>query len=145
MAHDKNAKVLVIQGAGMDLRGTSQIEIFGPETLDEINAQILHHAEALGLTVEIVQSNDEQALVRKLRSLRSDDFAALIINPGGFTATQGQLPEAISALGIPAYEVHASNPAAREVRSTLLPVCQGGVCGFGYAGYAMVLQAISSS
>ena len=138
-------KVLVIQGAGMDLRGKTQVEIFGPETLDEINAQISQQAKALGLAVEIFQSNDEQEVISKLRGLKSGDIDALIINPGGFTAIEGQLPETVSSLGVPAFEVHASNPAARDVRSKLLPVCQGGVCGFGYAGYGMVLQAISIS
>ena len=138
-------KVLVIQGAGMDQRGRSQIEIFGPETLEEINAQILLHGKALGLEIEIYQSNDEDAMVGKLQRLEQSEIDALIINPGGFTTTEGLLPEAIRELEVPAFEVHASNPAARGVRSTLLPVCKGAVCGFGYAGYAMALQAISEA
>ena len=138
-------KVLIIQGAGMDQRGKSQIEIFGPETLEQINAQILLRGEALGLDVEIYQSNDEEAVVGKLQQLKKGEIDALIINPGGFTATEGLLPETVGALDVPAYEVHASNPTARGVRSTLLPVCKGAVCGFGYDGYAMALQAISET
>jgi 3-dehydroquinate dehydratase-2 len=136
-------KILVIQGAGMDVRGQTQVEIFGPETLDEINTQILDCAQALGLDVEIYQSNDEDQVATKLQG--AQEFDALIINPGGFTTSQNQLPEAIGQLDIPVYEVHASNPASRGVQSTLLPMCRGAVCGFGYAGYAMVLQAIHDS
>ena len=133
-------KILEIQGAGMDMRGRTQVEIFGPETLDEINAQIVDHAQRLGLDVEIFQSNDEGQVVEKLQGVQEID--ALIINPGGFTTSQNQLPRVIEQMRIPAYEVHASNPASRGVQSTLLPLCQGAVCGFGYAGYAMVMQAI---
>ena len=135
-------KVLVIQGAGMDMRGKSQLEIFGPETIEEINAQILAHARTLGLEVEIFQSNDEDRVVAKLEAADPAEFAALLINPGGFTTTTGPLPEAVQRLAFPAYEVHASNPASRGVKSTLQPVCQGSICGFGYGGYQLCLQAI---
>jgi 3-dehydroquinate dehydratase-2 len=138
-------KVLVIQGAGMDQRGKSQVEIFGPETLEQINAQILQHAKSLGIEVEIYQSNDEDEVVARLRRLETGEIDALIINPGGFTATEGTLPQTVSELAVPAFEVHASNPTARGVQSTLLPVCKGAVCGFGYAGYAMALRAISGT
>jgi len=138
-------KVLVIQGAGMDQRGKSQVEIFGPETLEQINARILQHAESLGIEVEIYQSNDEDEVVAKLQQLEAGEIDALIINPGGFTATEGMLPQTVSELAVPAFEVHASNPTARGVQSTLLPVCKGAICGFGYAGYAMALQAISGT
>jgi len=136
-------RVLVVQGAGMDLRGTSQVEVFGPETLAEINAGIEAHAAALGIEVEIVQSNDELEVVGRLESASPDAYAAMIINPGGFTATTGPLPETIRNLPFPAFEVHASNPAARGVRSTILPACRGAIAGFGYAGYRLALEAIS--
>jgi len=136
--------VLVVQGAGMDQRGRMQVEIFGPETLPEINAGIEAHARSRGIDVEIVQSNDEVEVVARLRSADPAAYDALIINPGGFTTTSGPLPEAIRDLPFPAYEVHASNPAARGVRSTILPVCRGAVSGFGYVGYRLALEAIAS-
>ena len=136
-------RVVVIQGAGMDVRGKTDVEIFGPETLDEINALIETHARDLGIEVEIHQSNDEQAVVDLLRGLDASTVDALIINPGGFTPTEGPLPETIASLPLPAYEVHASNPSARGVRSAILPACKGGVCGFGYAGYRLALEGIA--
>ena len=134
-------KVLVVQGAGMDQRGKAQIEVFGHETLAEINAQIEEHAARLGLDVEIFQSNDAAEVCNKLFAARGR-FVALVINPAGFTVMEGPLPNAIAELDFPAYEVHASNPSARGIKSVIQPVCKGAICGFGYSGYAMALAAI---
>jgi 3-dehydroquinate dehydratase-2 len=136
------AKVVVIQGAGMDQRGKVQIEIFGPDTLDQINARIEADALACGLEVDVFQSNDEAETVAFIEGLKDQEYIAGIINPSGFTASEGPLPAAIAALDIPFFEVHASNPAARGVNSAILPACKGGVCGFGYAGYGLALRSI---
>lgn len=139
-------KVLVIQGAGMDMRGIENIDIFGPDTLDQINAQIENHADQLNLEVEIFQSNDEETVLQKVKSYGANEnpkeLDAIIINPGGFTVTKGELPSAMAAAGVPCYEIHASNPATRGINSVFLPICKGAICGFGYAGYKMALQAI---
>ena len=137
-------RVLIVQGEGMDRRGKELVDLFGPETLEEINAAIEVTAADLGVVVEVFQSNDEDAVVERLTTAAQEPFAAMIINPGGFTASTGPLPDAIAALPFPAFEVHASNPAARGVRSTIGPVCKGSVCGFGYAGYGMVLKALKA-
>ncbi|MEM7079491.1 MAG: type II 3-dehydroquinate dehydratase [Pseudomonadota bacterium] len=134
-------KILVVQGQGMEMRGRVQVEIFGPETLDDINAMIQASAQLHGLEVDIYHSNDEAEVVAYINAAQMD---ALIINPSGFTATTGPLPTALSELTCPIYEVHASNPTARGVRSTLLPHCAGAVCGFGYAGYSMALGALAA-
>ena len=134
-------KVLVIQGAGMELRGRADVEIFGPETLDEINARVEADALALGVTVEISQTNVESEAATWINRA-AGTFDALIINPSGFTTAEGPLLEALRALSIPACEVHASNPAARGVRSTVTPVCNCAVCGFGYDGYRVALGGL---
>ncbi len=135
-------KVVVIQGAGMDMRGKVQVEIFGPDTLEEINTRIEREASELGLGVVIFQSNDEAETVAYLESLPEGQFIGGVINPSGFTALKGALPEAIAGTGLAFFEVHASNPSSRDIHSTILPVCQGGICGFGYAGYGLALRAI---
>jgi len=135
-------KILVIQGAGLDERGKSQIEIFGPETLEEINAAISSLSSELDLEIDIVQSNNE-AKVAKMIDRIDDSFDAILINPGGFTSSKGVLTDAIANSSTPTYEIHASNPTQRGVTSTLLPHCKGGVCGFGYDGYRIALSAIS--
>jgi 3-dehydroquinate dehydratase-2 len=133
--------MLVIQGAGMELRGKADVEIFGPETLAEINARIEADAAALDVAVEIRQSNDEAEVAAWLEGA-ADEFAAVIINPSGFTLSEGPLIVALDSLSLPVVEVHASNPAARGVRSNVTPVCSGAVCGFGYDGYRLALAGL---
>ena len=134
-------KVLIIQGAGMDERGKTMVEIFGPETLDEIDDGIRADAHELGIEVEIIQSNEADEVVAAIAAASSID--ALISNPGGFTAAESGIPQAIETRGVPAVEVHASNPAARGVQSVIAPVCKGAVCGFGYFGYRLALMALA--
>ena len=134
-------KVLVIQGAGMDLRGKTDVEIFGPETLPEINARIEADASVLGATVDIRQSNSEAEAADWVLAA-AESFDALIINPSGFTLSDGELLEALRGLSVPAIEVHASNPSARGVQSTITPLCKGAVCGFGYDGYRIALSGL---
>ena len=134
-------KVLIIQGAGMEQRGKVDVEIFGPETLAEINTAIEAAASELGVTVEIRQSNDEAEAAAWVDGMPGT-FDALVINPSGFTLAAGPLPAALERLEAPAIEVHASNPAARGVRSTITPLCRSAVCGFGYAGYRLALAGL---
>jgi 3-dehydroquinate dehydratase-2 len=135
-------KVLVIQGAGMNMRGKAQIETFGPMTLDEMNEQILGFAEGLGLDVEIFHSNIEGEVVNALYDAHDRDFDAALINPAGFTTLSGPMRGAISQVDYPVIEVHASNPTARGTVSQVLPVCRGAVYGFGVYGYKLALEAV---
>ena len=134
-------RVLVIQGAGMELRGKVDVEIFGPDTLEEINGRIERDAAALRVAVEIRQTNDEGEAAGWVDDA-AREFDGLIINPSGFTLTEGPLIGALRDLSVPAIEVHASNPTARGVHSTLTPVCTGAVCGFGYDGYRVALGGL---
>jgi 3-dehydroquinate dehydratase len=134
-------KVLVVQGAGMALRGKVDVEIFGPETIEEINAGIEAAAASLGMTVDIIQHDDEGDLVAALTDSAAD-VDAIVINPSGFTVSDGSLPEVLAGLPVPVFEVHASNPAARGVVSRITPVSRGAVCGFGYDGYRIALEGI---
>ena len=136
------AKVLVIQGAGMNMRGKSQVEIFGPATLEEMNEQILAYAEGLGIEVELFHSNIEGEVVNALYDAHDRGFDAALINPAGYTTGTGPLRGAISQVGYPVIEVHASNPTARGTVSNVLPVCKGSVYGFGVYGYRLALEAV---
>ena len=135
-------KVLVIQGAGMNLRGKVQTEIFGTQTLDEINEQIRAYAEGLGVSVRIVHSNIEGEVVNALYAAWEDGYDACLINPAGYTTAQGPLRGAIQQVPMPVIEVHASNPTARGTVSAVLPVSKGCVYGFGVYGYCLALQAV---
>ncbi len=136
------AKVLVIQGAGMNMRGKAQVEIFGPMTLEEMNEQILAYAEGLGIEVELFHSNIEGEVVNALYDAHDRGFDAALINPAGYTTSTGTLRGAISQVGYPVIEVHASNPTARGTVSNILPVCKGSVYGFGVYGYRLALEAV---
>ena len=137
-------KVLVVQGSGMNMRGKSQVEIFGPTTLDEINEQIEAYAEGLGLEVEVFHSNIEGEVVNALYDAHDRGFDAALINPAGYTTGTGPLRNAITQVNYPVIEVHASNPTARGTISNVLPVCKGAVYGFGVFGYRLALEAVKN-
>lgn len=134
-------KVLVIQGAGMDRRGKTQVEVFGPETLEEINRLIEDAARELAIDVEIFFDNDEASAAQKVRDAAAS-VDGVVINPAGFTATSETLRDAVAQLQVPVYEVHGSNPSARGVESVFRPHCTGAVCGFGYDGYRLALRVL---
>ncbi len=136
------SKVLVIQGAGMNMRGKSQVEIFGPATLDEIDEQIKGYAEGLGIDVEMFHSNIEGEVVNALYDAHDRDFDAALINPAGYTTVAGPLRSAITQVKFPVYEVHVSNPTSRGTVSQVLPVCKGAVYGCGVYGYRLALEAV---
>ena len=135
-------KVLVIQGAGMNMRGKAQVEIFGPNTLEQINEQIRAYAEGLGVDVEMFHSNIEGEVVNALYDAHERDFDAALINPAGYTTGTGPLLGAIGQVKFPVIEVHASNPTARGTVSKVLPVAKGSVYGFGVYGYYLALEAV---
>ena len=136
------SKVLVIQGAGMNMRGKSQVEIFGSATLEEIDEQIKGYAEGLGIDVELFHSNIEGEVVNALYDAHDRDFDACLINPAGYTTVAGPLRSAITQVKFPVYEVHVSNPTSRGTVSQVLPVCKGAVYGCGVYGYRLALEAV---
>ena len=135
-------KVLVIQGAGMNMRGKSQVEIFGTDTLEQINEQVTGYAEGLGVDVKFVHSNIEGEVINALYEAHEDGTDAALMNPAGYTTTTGPIRAAISQVGFPVIEVHASNPTSRGTVSTIQPVCKGSVYGFGVYGYYLALEAV---
>ena len=135
-------KVLVIQGAGMNMRGKVQLEIFGPLTLEEINEQVKGYAEGLGLDVDFVHSNVEGEVANALYAGHDGDVDAAVINPAGYTSLNGVLRAAIAQVRFPVIEVHASNPTSRGAVSAVQPVCKGSVYGFGVYGYYLALEGV---
>ena len=136
------SKVLVIQGAGMNMRGKVQVEVFGPLTLEEINAEVAGYAAELGLEVEFFHSNVEGEIANTLYAGHDGDVAAAVINPAGYTGLNGVLRAAIAQVRYPVIEVHASNPTARGAVSAVQPVCRGSVYGFGVHGYYLALAGV---
>ena len=136
------SRILVIQGAGMNMRGKAQIEIFGTTTLDQINEQIRGYADSLGVDVELFHSNIEGEVVNVLYDAHDRGIDAALINPAGYTTGAGPLRGAITQVRFPVFEVHASNPTARGTVSAIQPVCKGSIYGFGVYGYYLALEAV---
>lgn len=135
-------KILVIQGAGMNMRGKVEVETFGPLTLEQINDQIRGYARELGVSVDFFHSNIEGEVCEALYAAHEDpEVIAALINPAGYMRTTGPLPNAIRQVRLPVIEVHVSNPVARGVASNTLPSCKGSVTGFGSLSYKFALAA----
>ena len=118
--------------------------MYGTDTLDEIASRLEDRAKALGLAIDMRQSNHEGHLIDWLHEARSKQAKAVILNPGGFSHTSVALHDAIRAADVPVIEVHLSNPAAREpFRQVALTgaAARGTIAGFGALGYELALDA----
>jgi 3-dehydroquinate dehydratase II len=125
-------RVLVIHGAGMNMRGKVQVDIFGPMTLPEYDERIRGYAKEL----------IEGEIVNRLYTANDQGFDAAIFNPAAFGTGYPALVAAISQVKFPTIEVHISNPIRRGPASQTAAVSQGVVAGFGIAGYALALRGI---
>jgi len=133
-------KVLVIHGAGMNMRGKSQLDVFGPMTLPEYDQHIRRYAVELGVEVEIFHSNIEGEVINKLYAAHDGGVDAAIINPAGYTTGYPALAAAIGQVKFPVFELHISNPARRGRVSEIAPACRGVLTGFGIFGYYLALR-----
>jgi len=138
-------KILVVQGAGMNMRGTVQTEIFGTMTLDEYNQNIRKYAEELGIEVEIVHSNIEGEVINFLYNANDLGFDGALINPAGFSRGYPALTAAISQVSYPVIEMHISNPVRRGPVSDTAAVCLGIVAGYGVYGYYLALRGLKET
>ena len=138
-------KILVIHGPNLNLLGTREPDVYGTETLADIDAALKEAGAGLNVEVECFQSNHEGALIDRIHAAKADGTDGIIINPGGLTHTSVSLRDAISAVSLPTVEVHLSNTQAREEfrhHSYIAPVALGQVAGFGSRGYIMALQGL---
>ena len=137
--------ILVLHGPNLNLLGQREPDIYGKQTLAEIDHDIMQLGEQLGCKVSFFQSNHEGALIDRLHQSMQDGTSGVLINPGGLTHTSVALRDAIAALSTPVVEVHLSNVHAREPfrqLSYISPVATGVICGFGKDSYLLALRAI---
>ncbi len=135
-------RILIVNGPNLNLLGKREPEVYGTETLDELNGKLADMAKELGVEVSFFQSNSESEIIDYLHK-EGFDADGLIINPGALTHYSYALRDAIAAVDIEAVEVHMSNIYAREEfrrKSVMAPVCTGHLVGFGFYGYAMALS-----
>jgi 3-dehydroquinate dehydratase-2 len=134
--------ILVLHGAGMNMRGVAQIEVFGPLTLPEYDAAITGYAKQAGVEVDIFHSNIEGEIINRLYEAYAAGVHGAIINPAGFTTDYPALCAAITQVSYPVYELHMSNPAVRGRISDIGRVAKGVVSGFGIEGYRLAIDGL---
>jgi len=137
--------ILILNGPNLNMLGVREPEIYGSETLADIEAACEQHAKSLRLKLSFRQSNIEGELVTWIQDARQT-AAALIINAGALTHTSVALLDAIKTLEMPVIELHLSNIFTREPfrhHSYISAAASGLICGFGAHGYLLALDAVN--
>jgi len=138
-------KILVLHGPNLNLFGRREPHIYGSTTLDEINAKLKALARDLKVTLAILQSNHEGALIDFFHK-HIDSAAGAVINPGGLTQYSVSLHDCIKAMPFPVIEVHLSNLATREEwrhHSIISSAAKGTVQGMGWRSYTAGLRLVT--
>ena len=140
-----DSEILILNGPNLNLLGSREPEIYGRETLADIEASSAKKAASLGLAIDFRQSNSEGEIVGWIQQAPGR-AAGLIVNAGALTHTSIAVLDALLACGLPVVEVHLSNIHRREEfrqRSYVSQAAQGMICGFGGHGYELALEAMA--
>lgn len=138
------SSILVLNGPNLNLLGTREPDVYGNQTLDDVNAVLASLCAAESVGFDSFQSNAEHQLVDRIHAARTDGTRYILFNPGAFTHTSVALRDALLGVAIPFIEVHISNVHKRETfrqHSYLSDIAQGVICGLGTQGYSLALQA----
>ncbi len=142
---DRRPVVLVLNGPNLNMLGVRQPEIYGRETLGDIEVACKERAVELSLAVDFRQSNYEGGMIEWIHEARGN-ADGIVINPAGLTHTSVALRDALILSELPVIEVHLSNIHAREKfrhHSYVSPVARAVICGLGGFGYICALEAMS--
>jgi 3-dehydroquinate dehydratase-2 len=138
--------ILVIHGPNLNLLGTREPEVYGADTLAEINQDLTRIAKQKGITLQTFQSNSEADIVNCIQQARNEKVEFIIINPAAYTHTSIAIRDAFLATRLPFIEVHLSNVYAREdfrKHSYLSDIAVGVISGFGINSYRLAFEAAS--
>ncbi len=136
-------RILVLNGPNLNLLGTREPEVYGPETLSDVEAGCRARGQALGLEVDFRQSNSEAELVGWIQEARGV-FDALIINAAAYTHTSVAILDALRAVDLPVIDVHITNIYQRDdfrQHSYVAMAARGVIAGCGTFGYQLALEA----
>ena len=136
--------IYVLNGPNLNLLGTREPDIYGSDTLDDIAGRLEDQALALGVMVDVRQSNHEGHLVDWLHEAQAMGVKAVLLNAGAYTHSSIAIHDAIKAIRTPVIEVHLSNPHRREAfrhKSFVGEAALGTIAGFGALSYSLALDA----
>jgi len=143
--HTARHKVLVIHGPNLNMLGKREPEIYGHQTLDEINDRLKSRAVDLGLDIETLQTNHEGEILDQIQQAEKA-FDGVLINPAAYTHTSIAIRDALAMLKIPVVEIHLSNIYKRESfrhTSMISDVVTAQISGFGPHGYLLALEGLA--
>ena len=138
-------KILVIHGPNLNLLGEREPGVYGSDTFETVNNEIVQKAKVCNFECEVFQSNHEGEIIDKLHSARLE-FDGIVLNAGAYTHYSYAIRDAIAAIKIPVVEVHMSNVHKREEfrhHSVISPVCVGVIAGFGKNSYLLGVEALA--
>jgi len=144
----QQGKVLVLHGPNLNLLGTRQPEIYGYDTLDDVNNLLREKAVMAGWEITCLQSNHEGALIDAIHAAKVDGTQAIIINPAAYTHTSVAILDALNAFDGQVIEVHLSNVHKREAfrhHSYVSLRADGVIAGLGVQGYKAALDAVMAA
>ncbi|MGP1396965.1 MAG: type II 3-dehydroquinate dehydratase [Inquilinaceae bacterium] len=140
-----DATILILNGPNLNMLGVRQPDVYGTETLADVEAACTDYAEGLDLTIDFRQSNHEGELIGWVHEARNN-HDGLIVNAGAYSHTSLALLDALQVVEVPIVEVHLTNVFRREAvrhHSYISLVAVGVICGFGNHGYLMALDAMA--
>tara|TARA_Y100000741_G_C18262335_1_gene560930 strand:- start:485 stop:928 length:444 start_codon:yes stop_codon:yes gene_type:complete len=142
-----NKKIIIINGPNLNLLGEREPEVYGTETLIDLEKMVKNHIKESNLNIDTTffQSNSEGDLVNSIQD-SAKNLNGIIINAGGLSHTSVSILDALLAIKIPKIEVHISNLFTREEfrhSSYISKGVNGIVCGFGLNGYLLAIDGIN--
>ena len=139
-------RIVIINGPNLDRLGIRETDIYGDQTLTDLENLLTEEAESLGVQVQFYQSNHEGFIIDEIGEYSDSEVFGLILNPGALTHTSLALRDAIAGSDLPAIEVHISNIYQREdirQHSLTAPACIGVISGLGFDGYVAALRHLA--
>jgi 3-dehydroquinate dehydratase-2 len=140
-------RVLVLHGPNLNLLGVREPEIYGTQTLADLNREIVDAAAGFGIAATCEQYNGEGQIIEALHAARGV-YDAIVINPGAYAHYSYAIADALRSIGVPAMEVHLTNVAARdEFRrvSVTAAACRGSISGLGSSSYVLALRSLAET
>lgn len=137
--------IVIINGPNLNFLGIREPDIYGTQTLEDIEGKIKQYAEKEGVVCSFFQSNSEGELIDRIQQAHREKADGIVLNPAAYTHYSYAIHDAVKAVAVPTVEVHLSAIHARESfrkESVVAPACMGQISGFGATGYILAIHAL---